>query len=205
MKIIKYILLILIIITTTSCYNYLEVNEIAIVEGIAIDYIDNKYQVILEIIDIKEENENSYLIESESINLEDAINNIKKLSSKRISMSHLEVLIISKNILNNHFNNLSTYFINNKDITTNFYLVYSDNPKEIINNKNDNFKINSKTIVDILDIEKNNKYRFDYIFTVLNNNKTFKIPYVSLDKNNIKIEKEDYIYEKWYCNKLYII
>jgi len=196
MKIIKYILLILIIITTTSCYNYLEVNEIAIVEGIAIDYIDNKYQVILEIIDIKEENENSYLIESESINLEDAINNIKKLSSKRISMSHLEVLIISKNILNNHFNNLSTYFINNKDITTNFYLVYSDNPKEIINNKNDNFKINSKTIVDILDIEKNNKYRFDYIFTVLNNNKTFKIPYVSLDKNNIKIEKEDYIYEK---------
>ena len=196
MKIIKYVLIPVIILLTTSCYNYLEVNEIAIVEGLSIDYIDNNYQVILEIVDIKSDNENSYLIESSSTSLNDAFENINKLSSKKISMSHLETIIISKEILKNHIDEISNYFIYNKDITTNFYLVIANNPKDIINNSNNNYPINTKTITDILNKDNSNKYRFDYIYTLIKNNKEFEIPIVSIDNNNIKIDKELLIYEK---------
>ena len=196
MKIIKYVLIPVIILLTTSCYNYLEVNEIAIVEGLSIDYIDNNYQVILEIVDIKSDNENSYLIESSSTSLNDAFENINKLSSKKISMSHLETIIISKEILKNHIDEISNYFINNKDITTNFYLVVANNPKDILNNSNNNYPINTKTITDILSKDNSNKYRFDYIYTLIKNNKEFEIPIVSIDNNNIKIDKDLLMYEK---------
>ena len=196
MKIIKYVLIPAIILLTTSCYNYLEVNEIAIVEGLSIDYIDNNYQVILEIVDIKSDNENSYLIESSSTSLNDAFENINKLSSKKISMSHLETIIISKEILKNHIDEISNYFINNKDITTNFYLVIANNPKDILNNSNNNYPINTKTITDILSKDNSNKYRFDYIYTLIKNNKEFEIPIVSIDNNNIKIDKDLLMYEK---------
>ena len=199
MKIIKLITLLLLVLSTTSCYNYLEVNEIAIVEGISIEYIDNKYNIIVEVIDFKTDNENSYLLEGTSGNIKDAFNNIKELSSKELSMSHLETLIVSKNILLNNIDNISTYFINEKDITTNFYLVYSNNPSDIMHNKNNNYPINTKTITDLLDKNKNKKYQFDYIFTSIKNNKAFEVPVVSLNNNNIKIDKEYLLYEKWYC------
>lgn len=196
MKQIKMILTILLLTFTTSCYNYVEVNEIAIVEGISIDYLDNKYQLILEIIDIKSDNENSYLIEEQSSNLNEAFNKVKDLSSKKISMSHLETVILSKNILLNHIDDIANYFINQNDITTNFYLVYSNNPKEILTNKNNYYPINTKTITDNLDKDKNKKYQFDYIYTSIKEKKIFEIPKVSLEDNNIKIEKETIKYEK---------
>ena len=203
MKQIKMILIILLLTFTTSCYNYVEVNEIAIVEGIAIDYLDNKYQLILEIIDIKTDNENSYLIEEQSPNLNEAFNKVKDLSSKKISMSHLETVILSKNVLLNHIDDIANYFINQNDITTNFYLVYSNNPKEILTNKNNYYPINTKTITDNLDKDKNKKYQFDYIYTSIKEKKIFEIPKVSLEDNNIKIEKETIKDEKWYSNKFY--
>ncbi len=196
MKHIKLIILIFILLITTSCYNYVEVNELAIIEGLSIDYYDNKYQLTTEIIDIKSENENGYLINTSSNNISEAFENIKNLSSKDISLSHLEIIILSKEILLNHINEISDYFIKDNNITTNFYLTYANNPKEILNNKNNNYKINSKYIVDYLDKQKNNKYKFDYIITSIKNNKNYSIPYLYLENNIIKIDKDDFIYEK---------
>ena len=196
MKHIKLIILIFILLITTSCYNYVEVNELAIIEGLSIDYYDNKYQLTTEIIDIKSENENGYLINTSSNNISEAFENIKNLSSKDISLSHLEIIILSKEILLNHINEISDYFIKDNNITTNFYLTYANNPNKILNNKNDNYKINSKYIVDYLDKQKNNKYKFDYIITSIKNNKNYSIPYLYLENNIIKIDKDDFIYEK---------
>ena len=196
MKHIKLIILIFILLITTSCYNYVEVNELAIIEGLSIDYYDNKYQLTTEIIDIKSENENGYLINTSSNNINESFENIKNLSSKDISLSHLEIIILSKEILLNHINEISDYFIKDNNITTNFYLTYANNPKEILNNKNNNYKINSKYIVDYLDKQKNNKYKFDYIITSIKNNKNYSIPYLYLENNIIKIDKDDFIYEK---------
>ena len=196
MKHIKLIILIFILLITTSCYNYVEVNELAIIEGLSIDYYDNKYQLTTEIIDIKSENENGYLINTSSNNINESFENIKNLSSKDISLSHLEIIILSKEILLNHINEISDYFIKDNNITTNFYLTYANNPNKILNNKNDNYKINSKYIVDYLDKQKNNKYKFDYIITSIKNNKNYSIPYLYLENNIIKIDKDDFIYEK---------
>ena len=189
MKLIKHILLFIIILLTTSCYNYIEVNELAIIEGIGIDYINSKYELIVEVIDIKSNNENSYIIKNSNNTLDEAFNEIDKLSSKELSMSHLETIILSKEVLFNHIDDISNYFINNNKITTNFYLVYTNKPKEVLEYKNDNYPINTKYISDNLDKEKNNNYKFDYIITSIKNNKTIYIPYITID-DKIKIDKD---------------
>ena len=196
MKIIKVFLLSIIILITVSCYDYLEVDKIAIVEGIAIDYKNNEYYVSVEIIDIKEENENSYLLDGNSKKIEDTFNLINDKSPKKLSMSHLKTVIISKEVITNHINDISDYLINNNDITTNFYLVYSDDPHNILNNNNQNHPINTKNIADILDKNKNKKYKFDYIISSIKNNKKYEIPIVFINNNDIKIDKKEFINEK---------
>ena len=49
----KKIILLIVLLFCTSCYNYQEVNEIAIVNGIGIDY-NNNYKITFEIVDINE-------------------------------------------------------------------------------------------------------------------------------------------------------
>ena len=192
----KIFLILITLLFCSSCYNYQEVNEIAIVDGIGIDYQNNEYKITFEIVDINSEYEHSYTIESIANNFDSAINNTKELSSKEISLSHLETVIISKNLNIDQIIDIGNYFINSNDVTTNFYLVTSDNASNILNNKNDINSINTKNISDMLDVEKDIKYQFDYIISSILNDKDTTIPYISLEDNNIKIDKEGYKYEK---------
>ena len=50
MKKIKYYSLILLIPLLTGCYNYRELNELAITTSVSIDYSDNNFNVIAEVV-----------------------------------------------------------------------------------------------------------------------------------------------------------
>ena len=75
-------------------------------------------------------------------------------------------------------------------------MVLADDASGILNNKNDINSINTKSISNILDQNKNIIYQFDYIITNILNNKNIYIPYITLEDNNIKIDKEGFIYEE---------
>ena len=67
----KKIFLIIIILLTTSCYDYKQPNEISIVNGIAIDYND-KYEITYEIIDTNKKDE-TYIIDGCALTLKSAL------------------------------------------------------------------------------------------------------------------------------------
>lgn len=105
MKRIRTYLLILIqvfIMTSLSgCWNYREIEELAIVSGLAFDKKEDNYLVTAEIIDIKggkDSKTSTKLISSEGTTIFDAVRKSIKKAGKKLYFSHTEVIIISKEL-----------------------------------------------------------------------------------------------------------
>lgn len=102
----KIILMILTItfnsIWITGCWNYKEIDKLAIVAGIAIDKgTADKYKLTVEIVEISGEREfktTSKLISTEGKTVFDAVRNGITVSGKRLYWSHTKVVIISREI-----------------------------------------------------------------------------------------------------------
>lgn len=98
-----FLLLILIIPLLTGCWNYREIDKLAIAGGMAIDKGENNnYLVTIEIIDLEasggEVDIKSKRIQMEGETIFDAVRNIIKVSAKKLYWIHTKVIIISKYI-----------------------------------------------------------------------------------------------------------
>jgi spore germination protein KC len=106
MKKIRITLLILIILInvmlTTGCWNYKEIDDQAIVAGLAVDKgITEKFKLTVEIIKIsgiKDIKLISETITAEGRTMFDAVRNIISVSGKKLYWSHAKVMILSKEI-----------------------------------------------------------------------------------------------------------
>ena len=92
------ILIIAILLLTTGCWNYRELNETALATGMAIDYDKGKYEVSLLFANgkTKEEDKSQItLFSAKGDTIYEAIKNISLTTPKDIYISHLSVVIIS--------------------------------------------------------------------------------------------------------------
>ncbi len=124
----KIIILILFIFTLSGCYDYKEINNLAIVSAIGIDYKDDEYIVTLEILN-DQIDKNSYKITSYT-----------KTAT-------------GKNILNGKFNSIIDFFIRSTYFRENFYVLSTleNSPKEILNQTDKENPIASTNIIDSLE------------------------------------------------------
>jgi spore germination protein KC len=126
-------LCILILFCTTGCYDYSELNKLAIVSGISIDYIDNEYKVAFEILNTKnrEENENVeevYVAVGSGSSISDAFYDTSLSVSKTVYVAHLKTVIISEEVARFHTEEIIDFLIRDNYIRNIFYLVLaSDN------------------------------------------------------------------------------
>ena len=108
MKTIKsgFLVTILLLSTTalTGCWDYREINELAIVAGIAVDKSDdgNKYVLTAEIVDLKgagKENKiQSKKVQAEGKSFSDAVRNAIRICGKHLYWSHSDIVIISQDV-----------------------------------------------------------------------------------------------------------
>ena len=104
MRYIKLLLLACIlsaIALTSGCWNYREVDKLAIVSGLAFDRKDGKYLVTAEIVNIsggKDSKTSTELVTTEGITVFDAGRETIKLTGKRLYYSHAEIIIVSREI-----------------------------------------------------------------------------------------------------------
>lgn len=193
----KIIILCTLIFLLTGCFDYQELNDMAIVNGIGIDYKDNKYQISLEIIKSQKDG-NSTEITSEVItatdkNLANAFNKTISKSSKKIYLKHVKILVLSEKISKKGISKILDYIIRDISISNNFNIVVSKNAHKILNKKLENESI-TDNINDILNLSMDVKdtYNIDMIASKLNNNKVdIALPYLEL-KKNISISKIAY-------------
>ena len=116
--IIPFILLIL-----TGCWNYNELNDIALITSMSIDKENNNFLVSVGIANTNKDEITLYSGNGKSIS--EAIKNIELYIPKKLYFGHLSVIIISDNIAKEGLERLSNYILRSKDIPKNTFLLIS--------------------------------------------------------------------------------
>lgn len=122
----KYMLILFIILLTSGCWNYQELNEFAIVTGMAIDFQDNQYKLSFLIANgNKNESEQTKtsILTGTGITIYDAFKDISLISPKELYISHLSVIIVSEDVAKNGIANLIDYLMRDPQSHQNFYMV----------------------------------------------------------------------------------
>lgn len=162
----KKIILLIISIVITGCYNYTEINNLVLVNGIYIDYKDDKYYLKVDI---------DKTINSSGESLSEAFRNFEESISKKAYYAHIKVIIISKEVLTNHFDEVCKYILRNNEMRNNFYLAVSNNINTIKSNDIKNTIINNNDVI--------SSSLFKKVLTTYLDNKEIILP--TFDNSNI--------------------
>ena len=133
--------LLIILLLFTGC-NYKELNNIAIVTGIYIEY-NNQYKINIMV----SKNKNIiYHTKGKTINK--ALDNLS--IPKQLYLGHLNIVIINKNA-DKKMQEITNYFNNNYEVSKNFYIMMSNNNILKIIAKLDPFPFNKISLIKISD------------------------------------------------------
>lgn len=144
-KTIKIALLILLISLTSffsvGCWNYREIDEMAIVSGIAVDKgINKKYLVTLEIVELTGGTDIKQLprtVSTEGDSMFDAVRNEIAFIGKKAYFSHAKLVIVSQEVAREGIVKVIDWFSRDTETRENIYLLVSKNEtaKEILEGK----------------------------------------------------------------------
>ncbi len=157
----KKIIIILLIFLLTGCYDYVEINDLAIITGLIIDYKNNEYEVTSQVIDNVDD---IRIYTTTCIQLSECIKKISKQSNKVIFMSHLKTLILTDNLIDKQ-TNYYDYFLRDAKSKMNFY-VYSINNKDkdkLIKILNNESSIYLKNITDFNNKVLSSSYKLSFL------------------------------------------
>ena len=191
----KIIILIFMCLFLGGCYDYQELNDLSLVSGIGIDYINEEYVVSFEITESVKEGSSATLkpkiVKGQDESLTEAFNKAMKNSNKKVYMEHVKVLAYSESMAKKGILESIDYIIRNTEINSNYKMVATRNIDELFNLKLENDVV-SNIIIDTINygISSNNSDNIDikasYIIT---NSKSVSLPYVEIEDENIKIDK----------------
>ena len=128
MKRIKFLILLLPLLS--GCYNYRELNELGITTAVSIDYKDDAFYVMAEVINpIKQQDasssNNSPFINynSSSTSLQDAFRKVVLDSPRQLYAAQLGIIVLSEEVVNNHLEEVLEYFARNPETRTEIKII----------------------------------------------------------------------------------
>lgn len=128
MKRIKFLILLLPLLS--GCYNYRELNDLGITTAVSIDYKDDAFYVIAEVINpIKQQDasssNNSPFVNynSSSSSLQDAFRKVVLESPRQLYAAQLEVIVLSEEVVNNHLEEVLEYFARDPEARTEIKII----------------------------------------------------------------------------------
>ena len=200
----KMIFIIPIIFLLTGCYNYREINELAIVSGVSIRKVDDEIELTTEVINPKKEQDASSGEEPEFIiytsrakSVQEAIRKMIKESPRKMYGAHIEILVIDEGIARDYLMDILDSFARNPEIRSEFKVLVGKSD-DILKITTPLEKISSEYIRNSL--ENNNKYLgfanvvtyHELISNVLNPNIELVLPVLSMKGNvNLGEDKEN--------------
>ncbi len=158
----KWLLLFPILILLTGCYNYRELNDLAIVSGISIAKEDDLYRLTLEVVNPKKSQDTSSSKEPDFViytttgkSIQEASRKIVKESPKKLYGAQMNILIIDETIAKQNLNQIMDFFSRDPEIRSEFYVLVGKKP-QILEVTTPLENISSKNILDSL--TANNTY-----------------------------------------------
>lgn len=128
MKRIKFLILLLPLLS--GCYNYRELNELGITTAVSIDYKDDAFYVMAEVVNpIKQQDasssNNSPFINynSSSTSLQDAFRKVVLESPRQLYAAQLEIIVLSEEVVNNHLEEVLEYFARDPEARTEIKII----------------------------------------------------------------------------------
>ena len=132
----KLLLLIIPVLLLTGCYNYNELNELALCTGMAIDYEDDKYVVTYMIARSEQTNQDNNTstastttYEGKGKNISEAIQEINRICPKKTYIGHLNVIVISEDLAKKGLQNMLDYLLREPESRKTFFLILARNVK----------------------------------------------------------------------------
>lgn len=161
----KIILLILPMLLLTGCQNYRELNELAIATAIEVDKIENKFHLLVQVANPKNQNDASsanqpqfVTYEATEETIQEAFRNIVQESSRKIYGMHIQLLVITEDIAKNDLQSMLDFFFRNVEIRKEFYVVVdtTQSDDKLLKVLTPVTNLSSQSIMDTL--ETNNKF-----------------------------------------------
>lgn len=132
----KKIILIIILFTLTGCWNYKELNSLAIATGFAVDIVDNEYEVTVLISNAQKESSSdskgsasAAVYKGKGKTIFEAIKDASLSISKEIYVGHIEVLVLSEEIAKTKALEVIDFFFRYPYTRNQFLLVIAENTK----------------------------------------------------------------------------
>lgn len=132
----KLILLLVIPFLMSGCWNYSELNTLAIVTGFSIDYEDDKYKVSMLIANSKKNQSSSKEGEAQTTvysgsgkTISDAIKQIDRKSPKNVYIGHLGVVVISEEIAKKGVLEFADIMLRSAESRKKFYFIQAKDAK----------------------------------------------------------------------------
>lgn len=132
----KKLMLLLILFLLTGCWNYQELNSLAIATGFAVDIVDDEYEVTVLISNSQKESSSdskssasSAVYKGKGKTIEEAIKDSSMAISKQIYVSHIEVLVLSEEVAKNKTLEVVDFFFRYPQTRNEFFVVIAENCK----------------------------------------------------------------------------
>lgn len=190
----KILLLISMMLILSGCNtNYNSLNDLAIVSSMIIDVKDGKYKTYIELYK-QEKSENkskktSYFIEGTGSTIKNAINDASLTISKDLYFTHINAVIFSKEAVDGNLKSLFNYLEKRIDLNSNYYILVSDNIKELMDVSDKDNPILGEKIRGIITYSTNNGALVEYDF--LDKLYNYVNPKIDVFLNKIEV-KDDY-------------
>ena len=130
----KKLLILLLILPLTACYNYTELNNLAIATGFAVDIKDDVYEITVLISNSQKEGSGDSKSSASAVvyrgtgkTIFEAIKNTSLSISKQIYISHIEVLVLSEEVAKTKTSEVIDFFFRYPQTRNEFYLVVANN------------------------------------------------------------------------------
>ena len=169
----KKILLVICLLLCTGCSDYVEINDLVIIPGMIIDYNEDQFEITSELI-LNDTKSTIKVVTTNCEMIDKCLSDISNESNKNILMSHLKVLILTKDVVKN---NIDFYD----------YLLRSSKSKM----NYDVFVIDKKYIKDLFKIKTNSEGVSLYIeeLNIFNKNlisSSISLPFIDLVYKNLE-------------------
>ena len=128
----KKLILLIIILLTTGCADYRELSDMAMVSNIAISKEDDKYKIIVQVLDAKSTNEESIikpsviLYEDTGDTMHEAYRNVTLESPKKLYLGQVDTVILSTESLKEGASDFIDFILRDPEMEKDFNLLVTD-------------------------------------------------------------------------------
>ena len=132
----KKLLIVPLILLLTGCWNYRELNQLAITTGIAVDKENDNYKITIMIANSKKNSgsdgsitPSAAVYDGTGNTIYEAFKDTSLSVSKQIYLSHIDVLVLSEEIAKNNLTDVIDFLFRYPQTRNNFYLVLAKDKK----------------------------------------------------------------------------